>query len=326
MGGLSKLGPPTRQVENKMTAYVIRRLLWIIPVLLAITLVTFFLMHSIKGGPFETSGKSNDAARLALKEKYHLTDPVYKQYFYYMEHLVQGDLGPDLAHPGTSVNDILGKSWKPTVVLGLLAAVYIIVIGVSLGVIAAMNRNTLLDYLSVGFATVGASAPNFVLGIILVVLFAVELHWLPAVGWAKSWTDWKPVILPTIVLGSLPAAYVARLTRASMIEVMNQDYVRTARAKGLRERVVITRHILRNALVPVLTVIGPITAGLVTGSFIVEYFFAIPGIGRSYVQAIQGRDYPLIMATTLIYAFVITIANLWVDLAYAVVDPRIRYT
>ncbi len=309
-----------------MTAYVFRRLLWIIPVLFVITLVTFFLMHSVKGGPFEVSGKSNDSARQALKAKYHLTDPVWRQYVSYMENLVQGDFGPDLTHPGTSVNDILKQSWKPTVVLGFLATLYVVIVGVTLGVIAAMNRNTFLDYLSVGFATLGAAVPNFVLGIILVVLFAVELHWLPAVGWAKSWSDWKPVILPTVVLGSLPAAYVARLTRASMIEVMNQDYVRTARAKGLRERVVIIRHILRNALVPVLTVMGPITAGLVTGSFIIEYFFAIPGIGRAYVQAIQGRDYPLIMATTLIYALVISLANLWVDLAYAVVDPRIRYS
>jgi ABC-type dipeptide/oligopeptide/nickel transport system permease component len=284
-------------------------------------------MHSVKGGPFEPGGaKNTEAARAALTAKYHLDQPVYNQYFYYMEHLVQGDFGPDLASQGTSVNDILGKSWKPTFVLGLLATIYVMVVGITLGVIAAVNRNTIFDYLSVGFATVGAAAPNFILGIFLVVIFAVQLHWLPAVGWAKGWTDWKPVILPTIVLGSLPAAYVARLTRASMIEVMNQDYVRTARAKGLREQVIVVRHILRNALIPVLTVVGPITAGLVTGSFIIEYFFAIPGIGRSYVFAIQGRDYPLIMATTLIYAFVISAANLWVDIAYAVVDPRIRYT
>ncbi|HEY8765824.1 MAG TPA: ABC transporter permease [Dehalococcoidia bacterium] len=310
-----------------MTAYVIRRLLWIIPVLFVITLITFGLMHTVRGGPFEPgSSKSTEATRVALAAKYHLDQPVYNQYFYYMEHLVQGDLGPDLVSQGTSVNDILGKSWKPTAVLGLLATVYVIVVGITLGVIAAMNRNTILDYLSVGFATVGASAPNFVLGIMLVVLFAVQLGWLPAIGWSKGWTDWKPVILPTIVLGSLPAAYVARLTRASMIEVMNQDYVRTARAKGLRERVVITRHILRNALIPVLTLVGPIVATLVTGSFIVEQFFAIPGIGRAYVQAIVGRDYPVIMATTLLYAFVISIANLGVDLAYAVIDPRIRYT
>ena len=309
-----------------MTGYIIRRLLWIPVILFLITLITFGLMHTVKGGPFDGEGKSTDSARAAIAAKYHLDEPVYTQYLYYMGNLVQGDLGPDLKNRGTSVNDILADSWRPTVVLGILTTIYIITIGVSLGIVAAMNKNTLLDYLSVGFATLGASVPNFVLGVILVVFFAVELGWLPAVGWAKSWTDWKPVVLPVIVLGSLPAAYVARLTRASMIEVMNQDYVRTARAKGLRERVVIFRHIVRNAMIPVLTLIGPIMAGLITGSFIVEQFFAIPGIGRAYVQAILGRDYPLIMATTLLYAFVISLANLFVDLAYAAVDPRIRYS
>lgn len=309
-----------------MTGYIIRRLLWIPLILFLITLITFGLMHTVKGGPFDGEGKSTDSARAAIAAKYHLDEPVYTQYLYYMGNLIQGDLGPDLKNRGTSVNDIIADSWRPTVVLGILTTIYIITIGISLGIVAAMNRNTLLDYLSVGFATLGASVPNFVLGVILVVVFAVELGWLPAVGWAKSWTDWKPVVLPVIVLGSLPAAYVARLTRASVIEVMNQDYVRTARAKGLRERVVIIRHILRNAMIPVLTLIGPIMAGLITGSFIVEQFFAIPGIGRAYVQAIIGRDYPLIMATTLLYAFVISLANLFVDLAYAAVDPRIRYS
>ena len=309
-----------------MTGYIVRRLLWIIPILLFVTLITFFLMHSVRGGPFDGDAKSSENAREALKAKYHLTEPIYTQYYYYMTNLLQGDLGPDLNHRGTTVNDILADSWRPTVTLGILATIYILVVGVTLGVIAAMNRNSLLDYLSVGFATLGASVPNFILGVILVTFLAVELQWLPAVGWAKSWTDWKPVVLPVIVLGSLPAAYVARLTRASMIEVMNQDYVRTARAKGLRERVVVTRHILRNAMIPVLTLIGPIMAGLITGSFIVEQFFAIPGIGRAYVQAILGRDYPLIMATTLLYAFVISLANLLVDLSYAAVDPRIRYS
>jgi oligopeptide transport system permease protein len=295
--------------------------------LFIITLITFFLMHSVQGGPFDPgSSKASEAGREALKAKYHLNEPTYKQYFFYMKGLVQGDLGPDLTHPGTSVNDILRQSWKPTVVLGLLTTLYVVILGVAIGVIAAMNKNSVMDYLSIGFATLGASLPNFVLGVVLVIIFAVQLQWLPAVGWAHGWTDWKPVILPVIVLGSLPAAYVARLTRASMIEVMNQDYVRTARAKGLREQIVIFRHILRNALIPVLTLIGPIMAALITGSFIVEQFFAIPGIGRAYVQAVLGRDYPMIMATTLLYALVISLANLAVDLAYAAVDPRIRYS
>ncbi len=309
-----------------MAGYIIRRLLWVVPILWAISLITFGLMHTVRGGPFEAgASKSSEAGREALIKKYHLDEPVYKQYLYYMGNLVQGDFGPDLRQPGVTVNDILERGWKPTVTLGILASIYVVVVGMTLGIIAAVNKNTIFDYLSVGFATVGASVPNFVLGIMLVILFAVELQWLPAIGWADGWTDWKPVVLPTIVLGSLPAAYVARLTRASMLEVINQDYVRTARAKGLREHVILYRHIVRNAMIPVLTLIGPIVAALVTGSFVIEYFFAIPGIGRSYIRAVLNRDYPLIMATTLLYAFIIAIANLLVDVMYAWLDPRIKY-
>jgi oligopeptide transport system permease protein len=309
-----------------MTGYFIRRLLWIIPVLWAITLITFLLMHAVKGGPFEPGQtKASTAAREALKAKYHLDEPIYVQYGYYMKGLVKGDLGPDLATQGLSVNHILAKNWKPTVTLGILTTLYATVIGIALGILAATKRNSLIDYLSVGFATVGASTPNFVLGIMLVLVFSVKLKYLPAIGWSESWTDWRPVVMPVIALGSLPAAFVARLTRASMLEVMNQDYIRTARAKGLREPVIVMRHIVRNAMIPVLTAVGPIAATLVTGSFIIEYFFSIPGIGRAYVQAILGRDYPLIMATTLLYALVQALANLGVDLLYAVVDPRIKY-
>ena len=309
-----------------MTGYFVRRILWIIPVLWLISIITFGLMHAVKGGPFEAGeGKSSEAGRAALAAKYHLDRPVWVQYGYYMRGLVQGDLGPDLASQGTSVNDILKHNWRPTVELGVVTTLYAVVVGVGLGILAATRRNSVIDYVSVGFATIGASTPNFVLGIMLVLLFAVKFKFFPAIGWGGL-TGWKYMVLPVVSLGSLPAAYIARITRASMLEVMNQDYIRTARAKGLRERIVTMRHIVRNALIPVLTLIGPIAAGLLTGSFIIEYFFSIPGIGRAYVQAILGRDYPLIMATTLLYAFVIVLANLTIDMLYAVVDPRIRYS
>ena len=309
-----------------MTGYFIRRLLWIVPVLWLISLITFGLMHAVKGGPFEQGdAKSSSAGRAALMAKYHLDEPAWVQYGYYMRGLLQGDLGPDLASQGTSVNDIFKHNWRPTVELGLATTVYAVVIGIGLGVLAATKRNSIIDYASIGFATVGAAAPNFVLGIMLVLLFAVKWKIFPAIGWGGL-TGWRYMVLPVISLGSLPAAFIARLTRASMLEVMHQDYIRTAYAKGLAGRVVTVRHIVRNALIPVLTAIGPIAAGLLTGSFVIEYFFSIPGIGRSYVQAILGRDYPLIMATTLLYAFVIVIANLVVDMLYAVVDPRIRYS
>jgi len=310
-----------------MTGYFIRRLLWIIPILWSITLITFLLMHAVKGGPFEAGEtKASSAAREALKAKYHLDEPIVVQYGYYMKGLLQGDLGPDLATQGQSVNHILAKNWRPTVTLGILTTIYASVLGISLGILSATRRNSLIDYLSVGFATIGASTPNFVLGIMLVLLFSVKFKFLPAIGWSQSWTDWRPVVMPVIALGSLSAAFIARLTRASMLEVMNQDYIRTARAKGLDERAIVMRHIVRNAMIPVLTAIGPTAAFLVTGSFIIEYFFSIPGIGRAYVQAILGRDYPLIMATTLIYALVVALANLSVDLLYAVIDPRIKYS
>ncbi|HYM14889.1 MAG TPA: ABC transporter permease [Dehalococcoidia bacterium] len=310
-----------------MTGYLIRRLLWIIPVLWSITLITFLLMHAVKGGPFESGEtKASTAARDALKAKYHLDQPIWVQYRYYMEGLVQGDFGPDLATQGLSVNELLSRSWKPTVVLGVLTTIYATALGISLGILAATRRNSVIDYLSVGFATIGASTPNFVLGIMLVLVFAVKYKLLPAIYPSDGLTDWHAWVLPVIALGSLPAAYIARLTRASMLEVMTQDYIRTARAKGLREGAIVLRHIVRNALIPVITAIGPIAATLVTGSFIIEYFFSIPGIGRAYVQAILARDYPLIMATTLLYALVVAVANLTVDMLYAVIDPRIRYS
>jgi oligopeptide transport system permease protein len=192
----------------------------------------------------------------------------------------------------------------------------------SLGVLAALKRNGPADYLSLLFATAGAAVPSFVLAIILVVLFAVHWHLLPVIGWG----DWKHAILPVVTLGSAPAAVIARITRASMLDVIQQDFIRTARAKGLQERVVVVRHIVKNAMIPVLTLLGPLCAALVTGSFIIEQFFAIPGIGRSFVGAVASRDYGMIMGVTLFYAFVVAFANLVVDLLYGVVDPRIRYS
>jgi len=194
-------------------------------------------------------------------------------------------------------------------------------VGVTLGAVSALRRNSVLDYASVGFATVAASVPSFILGMLLLVLFTAELHWLPSGGWGSA----KQAVMPVLALSALPAAYIARVTRASMLDALQQDYVRTARAKGLRQRTVVLRHMLRNALIPVLTVTGPVAAMLVTGSFVVEQLFAIPGVGRTFVNSISARDYGVIMGVTLFYTFVVTAANLTVDVLYAVIDPRIRY-
>jgi oligopeptide transport system permease protein len=300
---------------------MVRRVLWLIPVLWFVATVTFALMHSVPGGPFDTEVTRTANATRNLENKYGLDEPVIQQYWLFLKNFARGDLGISFQFQDRPVTEVLGDGVRTSATLGILATAYALVIGMSLGTIAALKQNGLADYISVFFATLGASVPSFVLGIFLVTLFSIKLGWTPVLGWG----DWKHAILPTVTLGSFSAAFIARIARASTIEVMRQDYVRTARAKGLHERAVIARHVARNSLIPVVTLAGPITAGLVTGSFIVEQFYAIPGIGRTFVQAVLARDYGLIMGTTLFYAAVVAFANLSVDLLYGVIDPRIRY-
>jgi oligopeptide transport system permease protein len=221
------------------------------------------------------------------------------------------------------VFDLLKEGIEVSAQLGSIAFLYALVFGMTLGVIAALNQNRIGDYVGVFFATIGTAMPNFVIATFLVIIFSVQLGWFDVLGW--EFGNYRKMVLPVVALGTLPAAYIARITRASMLEVLRQDYVRTARAKGLREHVVVFRHTLKNAMVPILTVLGPIFAFLVTGSFIVESIFAINGVGRHFVDAVFRRDYGVIMGTTIFYALVVAVANLVVDVLYAVVDPRIRY-
>jgi len=333
-----------------MTGYVLRRLLWLAPVLFFVTLITFVLMHLVPGGPWDTNNRPmSPQLREQLESKYGLDDPVWQQFLTYSWNALQGDLGVSFQYQDRSVTEIIREGMEVSAVLGLMALAFALLVGVTLGVVAAVKQNSLIDYASVFLSTFAASTPSFVLGILLIVVFAVQLGWLPVFGWEKVWwlfPNWKQAILPTVTLGALPAAYVARITRASVLEVLQQDYVRTARAKGLTERAVIVRHALRNALVPIisvvgfflafiiglknavvpiLTVSGPIAASLVTGSFIVETVFAIPGLGKQFVAAVFQRDYGMIMGTTIFYAVVIAMANLVVDMMYVAVNPRIRY-
>jgi oligopeptide transport system permease protein len=305
-----------------MFGYALRRILWIVPVLWFVATVTFLLMHSVPGGPFDSDTTRNPALTRNLEDKYGLDEPLPTQYWRFMSHAIRGDLGISFQFQDRPVTEVLSDGIRTTATLGGLAAVYALVLGVVLGVLAALHQNRLADYVSVFFATLGASVPSFVLGIFLVTIFSLKLGWTPVLGWGSV----SQGILPVITLGSLSAAYIARITRASMIEVMRQDYVRTAHAKGLAGRTVVTRHIARNAVIPVLTLAGPVVAGLVTGSFIVEQFFAIPGIGRAFVQAVFARDYGMIMGTTLFYAAIVAAANLVVDVLYGVFEPRIRFT
>jgi oligopeptide transport system permease protein len=305
-----------------MTGYVIRRILWIIPVLWAIATVTFFLMHAVPGGPFDREKELPAATKANLERRYNLDKPLYEQYFLYLKGLAQGDMGVSI-RSNREVSDIIRDKFTVTAQLGIVAFLYAAVFGLSMGLIAALNHNRIGDYLGVFFATIGTAMPNFIIATFLVIIFSVELGWFDVLGWELG--NHRKMVLPVLSLGTLPAAYIARITRASVLEVLRQDYIRTARAKGLREWVVVMRHTIKNAMVPILTVLGPIFAFLVTGSFIVERIFAINGVGGEFVEAVFRRDYGLIMGTTLFYAFIVAMANLVVDLLYAVVDPRIRY-
>jgi len=317
-----------------MTGYIIRRVLQLIPVLWAVATITFILMHMVPGGPFtqEKALPANIVA--ALNRRYNLDEPLWKQYILYLWNLLHGDLG--LSFRGDrDVSQLIRDGFFVTAQLGVLAFIVSSVVGLSLGIFSALNQNGVLDYVGVFFATIGAALPNFVMASFLIIIFAINLHWFQVLGWGgpiqlshaldpSAW-DWKKMVLPVIAVSTLPAAYIARVTRASMLEVLNQDYIRTARAKGLGNFTVISRHGLKNALIPVLTVMGPIAAVLVTGSFIIETVFAIPGVGRAFVDAVARRDYAMIMGSTLFYAVIVAVANLVVDVLYAAVDPRIRY-
>jgi len=304
-----------------MFRFIIRRSLWLLLVLFVVLLVTFILMHLTPGGPWDREKALAPKVIDALNKRYGLDKPLYEQFVNYVWGVVRGDLGVSYSYADRNVTDILLRGLPRTATLGLLAFVLAQAIGIPLGVAAALKQNSAIDYTSVLFSTIFASVPGFVLGILLVIVFSVLLHWFPTSGWGTP----QQLIMPVVCLAALPAAQSSRIARASTLEVMRMDYVRTARSKGLTESVVRVRHIFRNSLIPVVTVAGPELANLITGSFIIENLFAIPGVGRLFVQGVFARDYSLIMGGVLFYAFAIAILNLVVDVLYAAIDPRIRY-
>jgi oligopeptide transport system permease protein len=304
-----------------MLRFVIRRVLWLLLVLFVVLLITFVLMHLVPGGPWDREKALAPKVVEALNARYGLDKPLWEQFFSYIGGVLHGDLGISYSRSDRTVTNILLEGLPKTATLGLLAFILAQSIGIPFGVAAALKQNSAIDYASVLFSTIFASIPGFVLGILLMIFFSVILHWLPTSGWGSP----QQIIMPVICLAALPAAQSARITRASTLDVMRQDYIRTARSKGLMENVVRIRHILRNSLIPVVTVAGPELANLVTGSFIIENLFVIPGIGRMFVQGINARDYSLIMGSILFYALTIAILNLAVDILYAAIDPRIRY-
>jgi oligopeptide transport system permease protein len=301
--------------------FVLRRLLWTIPVLLLVILFTFALMKAIPGGPFTREKALPPEIVENMNAKYGLDDPWYIQYVRYVALAVQGDLGVSMTQKGRTVTELIGSAFPVSIHLGVMAFGLALMIGIPAGVIAALRHNTWADYTALGFATIGWAVPNFIVGPILIYAFALKLGWFPTSRW-ESWHNW---VLPTITLGTALAAYFARLTRGSMLETLQQDFVRTAMAKGLPYRRVVTRHVLRNSLIPVVTQAGPLLGFVITGSFLVEYIFAIPGLGRYFVSSVSNRDYSVVMGLAVLLSSVIIIANLVVDIIYGFLDPRIRY-
>ena len=305
-----------------MINYLVRRILWIIPVLIAVSVITFFLMHAVPGGPWDAEKRLPANVQARLNAQYGLDKPLYEQYIQWAGGFVTGDLGPSYRSRDRRVNDIIGDGIAVTFQLGIMAFALSVVVGIPLGIFAALGHNRWPDYLSTSISIIGIATPSFVLAILLIVVFSIGLGWFPTGGW-KGPQYW---VLPTVALAGFPIAVIARYTRASMLEVTRKDYIRTAQSKGIGGRAVVSRHMIRNALIPVVTILGPTLAFLVTGSFIIETIFSVPGIGRFYVSAISQRDYSLLMAMTILYAFTVAFLNVVVDVLYAYIDPRIRYS
>ena len=305
-----------------MVKYTIQRVLWIVPVLVTVASITFLLMHFVPGGPWDRENKLPPLVVESLNQRYKLDAPLWQQYWSFMTNALKGDLGDSYTNQGRAVTEIIREGLPATAILGGVASLIVVGAGVPMGMFAAIRSNSVFDYVSMSLATFFASIPGFVLGLLLAIVFSVRWHLLPTGGLESP----SQIIMPAIALAALPTAFIARVTRASMLEELGQDYVQTARAKGLSSPIILYRHVLRNSLIPILTSLGPELAALITGSFIIEKVFSVPGIGRLFVQGVFQRDYGLIMGVVLFYAFVIAVVNLVVDILYAAADPRIRYT
>ena len=308
-----------------MLNYTMQRLLWLIPTLLAMALVTFLVMHATPGSPLdpvaEGANPLSPEAQKNLAAAYGLDKPLWEQFGIFVGKALQGDFGQSFVYKTRTVTEILKDAFPVSLLLGSMALVLAVTGGVTLGVLAAVYQNRSWDYVSVTVATLGVSVPNFVLAVFLIVLFSFVLPIFPTGGW----NDPKDWVLPTVTLALGPMGIIARFTRSSMVEVIRSDFIRTARAKGLAEGPVILKHVLKNACIPVVTLLGPLFAAVGTGSFFVESIFRVPGMGRFFVLSMTGRDYPMIMAVVLLYGVFLTLMNLAVDLLYGFIDPRIRY-
>lgn len=302
-----------------MTRYVFRRLGGAIIILWVIITVTFALMHAIPGGPFTTEKKLPPQVKASIEAKYHLDDPVWKQYGDYLGGVITGDLGPSYKYEGRSVNDIISDALPISAQLGLLSLMVAVVGGIAAGAISAMRPNGIVDYAVTILSTIGISVPTFIIGAVLVYVVGFELGWFPVALWRGP----SYMVLPVLTLAAQPMAFIARLTRSGLLDVYQQEYIRTARAKGLSSWTILTRHALGNAILPVITYLGPLAASLLTGSFIVETIFAIPGLGQYFVTSIYNRDYTVILGITIFYSALVVFLNILVDMIYPLIDPRV---
>jgi oligopeptide transport system permease protein len=305
---------------KKVFRFLARRVATIFLSLFFIVTLTFFMMKAIPGGPFKSEKALPPQIEQAINEKYHLDDPLWKQYLDYLVRTARWDLGPSFKYQYVTVNDIIRDYFPVSAQLGAVSVILALGLGISAGIISALKQNQIQDYGTMVLATLGFSVPSFVIAGLLQYLFAYKWHLLPP----AMWGSWQNMVMPVLSLATLPTCVIARLMRTSMLEVLQQDYIKTARAKGLPARKIITGHVLRNAILPVVTYLGPLIAAIFTGSFIIEYIFAVPGLGRSFVTSVQNRDYTVIMGTTVFYSLFLMIMNLIVDIAYAIIDPRIK--
>ena len=307
-----------------MTTYVLRRLLWVLPSLFVVFTLTFILVHATPGSPWDESDKPLPAAvKENLARQYHLDDPLPKQYVDYLVNVLHGDLGPSYRSVERSVSEIIAATLPVSAQLGLASMLFAIVVGVPLGALAAVKHNTWIDYVSSLITVTGLATPPFVRVSLLIVFFSIGLGWLPTGGWEGIFDS--RAIIPILAIGLGPAAILARYTRSSLLEVHGQDFIRTARAKGLTETAVVVHHAMKNALIPVVTVAGVTLANVITGAFFVERIYSVPGIARQFVDSVSGRDYPLLLGIVLVFALLISLVTLLVDLSYGFLDPRIRY-
>jgi oligopeptide transport system permease protein len=303
-----------------MISLLLKRLFHGLIVLWVVATLTFLLLRLAPGGPFDSERKLPPEVIANLEAKYHLDEPIWQQYLRYLSGIAQGDFGPSYKYLDRGVTQIIADTLPTSASLGGLAALFALSVSFPTGLLAAYHRNSSIDRFCMFVATLGISLPNFILGALLIWAVALQLGWLQA----ARWDQWSSAILPMITLGAAPAAYLAALLRSTLIDTFGEDFIRTARAKGLKESTVVVKHALCHSLIPVLTVMGPLAAALLTGSFVVEFVFAIPGMGRFFITAVTDRDYPLIMGVTLVYTAILVAANFLVDVLYGCVDPRIR--